>query len=246
MRMLLFCCLVSSIQAHFFNEKARGWYWYEKKPDVPKKEKPDQKADPSKERRSATELLAEHRKEVEEALANSILTPTRANIETYQKLQHKWVALSERFSNVWMRNLLDHPELDATVQNPTSQYGVSLKKELDQTRMEESVRALSSQYGLFFIYQGRCKFCKGMALVVRLLSEKYGWKVLGISQDGVILPEFPDSKQDNGISSAWGIKGVPAVFVVNPESETVTPIGHGMISLEQLEKNLILQIKDRL
>jgi hypothetical protein len=30
--------------------------------------------------------------------------------------------------------------------------------------------------------------------------------------------------------------------VVNPETEQVIPIGHGLISLEQLERNLILQL----
>ena len=108
--------------------------------------------------------------------------------------------------------------------------------------MEAKVKALSTQYGLFFIYQGQCKFCQGMAGIVRQLSEKYGWKVLGISQDGVSLPEFPDSKKDNGISQAWGLKGVPAVFVVNPETEQAIPIGHGLISLNQLERNLMVQL----
>ena len=141
-----------------------------------------------------------------------------------------------------MQNLLQSPELDATVKHPVTQFGIHLKKEDDQLKLEARVKALSQHYGLFFIYQGNCKFCQGMAGVVKQLSDKYGWKVLGISQDGLMLQEFPDSKRDNGISQAWSIKGVPAVFVVNPETEQIIPIGHGLISLDQLEHNLILQL----
>lgn len=235
---------VSPVMGHFFNEKAKGWHWYQTMP-APKPESKSSKpkpGDPSgKAPGTATERLAEVRKALDEALAASLLNPTPENVAVYQRLQHTWMNQSHRFSQAWMHNLLRYPELDNTVQHPVTQYGIQIQKEAEQQRMEEVVKSLSQQYGLFFIYQGKCRACKGMAGVVKLLSQKYGWTVLGISQDGVVLPEFPDSKRDNGISQAWGVKSVPAVFVVNPETEAVIPIGHGLISVDQLERNLMLQ-----
>jgi conjugal transfer pilus assembly protein TraF len=233
----LVCC---NVDAHFFNEKAKGWHWYQV---VTKRNKKDtskqyEVATP----KSAVEELAEKRKVLEEAMAEAILRPSPRNVIKAQQMQHKLLNQSQKFSAVWMKNLLQHPELDATVQHPVTQFGIHIKKEDDQVKLETRIRALSQHYGLFFIYQGNCRFCQGMAGVVKQLSEKYGWKVLGVSQDGRMLPEFPESKRDNGISQAWGIKGVPAVFVVNPETEQVIPIGHGLISLDQLEHNMILQL----
>lgn len=250
-----FVLTVSNLQAHFFNEKAKGWHWYQRDveskkaapeldrqrdagPDRPHKKDKSEASKPNK----AVAELAEKQKALEEAMAESILRPTRQNVACVQKLQYKWLNRSQKFSGVWMQNLLQNPELDATVKHPVTQFGIHLKKEDEQIRLETRVKALSPHYGLFFVYQGNCKFCQGMAGVVKQLSDKYGWKVLGVSQDGLMLPEFPDSKRDNGISHAWGIKGVPAVFVVNPETEQVIPIGHGLISLDQLERNLILQV----
>lgn len=246
----------SNVHAHFFNEKAKGWHWYQPAvgsdrqrdaarddqrdagPDRPHKKDKSEENKPNK----AVEELSEKQKVLEEAMAESILRPTAQNIARVQKLHYQWLNQSQRFSSLWMQNLLKNPELDATVKYPVTQYGIHLKKEDYQFKLEARVKALSQHYGLFFIYQGNCKFCQGMAGVVNQLSDKYGWKVLGVSQDGHVLPEFPDSKRDNGISQLWNIKGVPAVFVVNPETEQVIPIGHGLISLDQLEHNLILQL----
>lgn len=237
----------ANTHAHFFNEKAKGWHWYQRQRDVasnkagPDRPHKQDKSEANKPNKAVTEL-AEKRKILEEAMAEAILRPTPQNVARVQKLQYQWINQSQKFSSLWMQNLLQNPELDATVKHPVTQFGIHLKKEDDQLKLETRVKSLSQHYGLFFIYQGNCTFCQGMAGVVKQLSEKYGWKVLGISQDGHVLPEFPESKRDNGISQAWGIKGVPAVFVVNPETEQVIPIGHGLISLEQLERNLILQL----
>lgn len=248
---LIFVTLVlaiSNLQAHFFNEKAKGWHWYQPAvgsdrqsdagSDMKDMSKPSEANKPNK----AVAELAEKRKVLEEAMAESIVRPTRQNVARVQKLQYQWINQSQRFSSVWMQNLIQNPELDATVKHPVTQFGIHIKKEEDQLKLEARVKSLSQNYGVFFIYQGNCKFCKGMAEVVKQFSEKYGWKVLGVSQDGSMLSEFPESKRDNGISQAWGIKGVPAVFVVNPETEQVIPIGHGLISLDQLEHNVILQL----
>ena len=239
---ITFVLAVSNLQAHFFNEKAKGWHWYQPQRDVASDMKDRSKPFEANKPKSATDELSEKRKVLEEAMAESVLRPTPQNVARVQKLQYQWLNQSQKFSGIWMQNLLQNPNLDATVKHPVTQFGIHLKKEDDQLRLEARVKSLSQNYGLFFIYQGHCKFCQGMAGVVKQLSDKYGWKVLGISQDGHILPEFPESKRDNGISHAWGIKGVPAVFVVNPETEQVIPIGHGLISLDQLERNLILQL----
>lgn len=237
-----FVLAVSNLQAHFFNEKAKGWHWYQPQRDVASDMKDRSKPSEANKPNKAVAELAEKRKVLEEATAEAILRPTPQNVANVQKLQYKWLNQSQKFSGMWMQNLLQNPNLDATVKHPVTQFGIHLKKEDDQLKLEAHVKALSQHYGLFFIYQGNCKFCQGMAGVVKQLSDKYGWKVLGISQDGRVLPEFPESKRDNGISQAWGIKGVPAVFVVNPETEQIIPIGHGLISLDQLERNLILQL----
>jgi conjugal transfer pilus assembly protein TraF len=246
---------MADLQAHFFNEKAKGWHWYQRDAgpkkaepgptrqrdiasDMKDKSKPSEANKPNK----AVTELAEKRKVLEEAMAESILRPTQHNVARVQKLHYQGLNQSQKFSRIWMQNLLQNPELDATVKHPVTQFGIHLKKEDDQLKLEARVKTLSQHYGLFFIYQGNCTFCQGMEGIVKQLSDKYGWKVLGVSQDGIMLPEFPDSKRDNGISQAWGIKGVPAVFVVNPETEQVIPIGHGLISLDQLERNLILQL----
>lgn len=169
---------VSNLQAHFFNEKAKGWHWYQRDVESKKAEpeldrqrdaaRDDQrdagldrshKKDKAKHSeasipKDAVSELAKKRKVLEEAMAESILRPTSQNVARVQKLQYKWLNQSKKFSDLWMQNLLQNPEMDATVKHPVTQFGIHLKKEDDQLKLEARVKALSKHYGLFFIYQG--------------------------------------------------------------------------------------------
>ena len=41
-----------------------------------------------------------------------------------------------------------------------------------------------------------------------------------------------------------GIQGVPAIFVVQPDTEVAKPIAYGLQSLEQIELNLVRQLDE--
>lgn len=251
----LFILIALILNAHaegFFNEKSKGWHWYQRavgsikdkedvKPTTARQTPPTRE---EKKPKTAKQRMNEIREELEEALSVAILDPTPAHVRTYQRLQQRWVNQSQLFSKVWMRNLIQHPSMDETVKNPTTQFGIQVKQAADQLRLQEKIHAFSKTHGLFFFYQGKCKFCQAMAQILLSLREKYGWHVVGISQDGTILPEFPDSKKENGISEAWGIQGVPAIFVVQPDTEVAKPIAYGLQSLEQIELNLVRQLDE--
>lgn len=258
-RFLSLLLLTHLAHAGYFKERSKGWHWYQRdagplnkedipkpKPDTSKQGAPggDNKIEDSRPT-TARKKLIKIREDMEEALSVAILNPTSSNIRNFQQMQQKWVSRSEVFSNQWMRNLIEYPSLDAAAKSPTSQFGVKVRRELEQQHMEEKIRSYTKTHGLFFFYQGKCKYCQAMAPIIQMLGEKYGWKVMGITQDGVFLPEFPESKKDNGITEAWGIQGVPAVFVVQPVTEMVKPIAYGVGSLEQLEQNLVRQLEDK-
>lgn len=249
--------LTQTIQAGYFKEKSKGWHWYQAEPGPISKDisqpKPEtvNHGDPGGINKieysnpiTAKQKLQRIREELEEALSLAILHPTPSHIQSFQRMQQRWVNRSEEFSSQWMKNLIEYPSLDATARSPTSHFGVRVRRELEQQQMEDKIRPYTKTHGLFFFYQGKCKYCQAMAPIIKMLSDKYGWKVIGVTQDGMFLPEFPGSKKDNGIAEAWGIQWVPAVFVVQPETEIVKPISYGVGSLEQVEKNLVRQLDD--
>jgi conjugal transfer pilus assembly protein TraF len=101
---------------------------------------------------------------------------------------------------------------------------------------------LPDKYGLFFFYKGDCKCCEGFSLMLKMFSKMYDWKVIAISVDGSSIKEFPDAQTDNGIVEQWKITKVPSVYMVNTETGDVIPVGYGLISMEQLENNILLAV----
>ena len=55
-----------------------------------------------------------------------------------------------------------------------------------------------------------------------------------ISVDGGGLPNFPQFRRDNGISRTLQVTQVPAVFLAEPFTGKITPIGFGVLSESQL------------
>jgi conjugal transfer pilus assembly protein TraF len=85
--------------------------------------------------------------------------------------------------------------------------------------------------------------CTAFALVVRDFAARYNLTVLGVSLDGIVLREFPTSRQDNGIATSLNIKVVPALIAVHPKTGKQIPIAYGMISQSEMEAriNLLLE-----
>lgn len=254
---VIYSFLLSHAHATFYNRHAEGWHWYEplrsgkveevplhesivKKEDKPKSKTPDK----SKPQNDPTIQLEAFKKEVERLKAVAVLNPTTQNVMAYMVIQKDLMERSTRFAQKWMEVVYQTPGLDYTLHHPTSQVGRHVY--LDQTRetMEKKIRSLSQSHGLFFFYSGSCPYCKQFAPIVKSFAAKYHWEVLGISLDGNILPEFPDSKIDNGSAGALGVKVVPALLAVEPRSGKVIPLSHGLSTHDQIEDRIrVLMMK---
>lgn len=254
MRRISFLSLFSlAIIFHFplssgwLERKAEGWAWYE---EIEKQKEQESSVEAAKELPlqesvpSASQRAAEIRRNLEEKLAQAVLEPTKENVETYMREQQKWMNQSAQFSNQWVKVLLKQPELDATNEFPVSQYGIQLYNQLEQEHRDALMKQLNQQYGLFFFYEGKEKSSQVFSFVVKEMSKKYGWEVIAISKDGLLLEGFQDNHPDNGIIQRMGVKVFPSLFLVNPNAADIRPISFGLVSLEQVERNIELQFSD--
>ena len=132
------------LSAGWYERKAEGWFWHEDRPS----KKEAEKEEPIPKEMTAEEKLTEMRKELEESLAEAILNPTEDNIYAYMELQQIMTAKASKFSSVWRKMLLSHPELDETLKGrPVSRYGIQLynKQRSDDLKKLISEFTISSQ-----------------------------------------------------------------------------------------------------
>lgn len=239
---LIFTCFsfFISLESSWLERKAEGWAWYEQR-DLIEDKKVGDPIERNERTESARDKIKKSREDLEEKLSQAILNPSVENVKIYMIEQKKRVDQSTEFSTAWKRVLLEYPELDSTIDHPVSQYGVQVSKHIEEEKRNALIRGLSKKHGIFFFFKSECKFCLAFSKVVKSLENKFSWTVIPVSMDGGSTPEYSVSQVDNGISEKLGVDRVPSLFVVNPESEKVTPVSFGALPLSQVESNIYLQ-----
>ena len=79
-----------------------------------------------------------------------------------------------------------------------------------------------------------CPYCHAFAPTLAAFQARHGIQVVAISVDGGPLPSFPNARPDNGIATALKVSQVPAVFLAQPFTGKISPIGFGVLSESQL------------
>ncbi|MGK5593739.1 MAG: type-F conjugative transfer system pilin assembly protein TraF [Parachlamydiaceae bacterium] len=238
--LLMVCSSYLPLNASWLDNRMEGWAWYEdrKENDSKEEERVEEKQAPVK---SAKERLDEVKRDLDEKLALAVLEPTPENVYAYQLAQQKWLKNSEHFSEVWTYLVLNHPELNPTIEHPISQYGNKVMKALDAEKKENMIKAVAEKYGVFFFYEGNNKVSQAVVPTVEYLESHYGFKVIAVSADGYHIEKLKNKRTDTGIIKNLNITVYPSLYLVNPVDGKFLPISAGIQSFDQIESNIITQ-----
>jgi conjugal transfer pilus assembly protein TraF len=228
----------------YWSDAWRGWHFYEE-PEVesddtaqrpktsPRVVTPSAKTPPTKQ----PELVQFERlqKTLEEYRNIAIMRPTEANVRRYMELEAKVVARASYFADVAQRVAWATPELDPTLQGrPVNAKALEVFERQQISDRSGSIGALGQDHVLFFFFRGDCPYCHAFAPTLAAFQARHGIKVVGISVDGGSMPGFPDARSDNGIARTLQVTQVPAVFLAQPFTGKITPIGFGVLSEAEL------------
>ena len=103
-----------------------------------------------------------------------------------------------------------------------------------------SIGALGRDHVLFFFFRSDCPYCHAFAPTLQAFQARHGIQVVAISVDGGPIPGFPDARRDNGIATTLQVTQVPAVYLAQPFSGRITPIGFGVLSEAQLLERIAI------
>jgi conjugal transfer pilus assembly protein TraF len=226
----------------FWDEYRRGWHFYEDPEiEIVPAPKPPPKADKPQRDTRAPELIEFERlqKRLEEFRNIAIIRPTESNVRRYMELEARVVRQASYFSDVAQRVAWSTPDLDMTLQGrPVNARAIEVfDREQVQSR-NQSLASLSRTHVLFFFFRSDCPYCHAFAPTLEAFQARHGIQIVPISVDGGGLPNFPQFRRDNGISRTLQVTQVPAVFLAEPFSGTITPIGFGVLSESQLVERI--------
>jgi conjugal transfer pilus assembly protein TraF len=245
---------IQTVEASFYQDKARGWFWYEdafleEEDDVQevtqtqkeKKEESVQTQMPTTP--NYVEQLQKYKKTLEDKKAKALMSPTYSHVKEYMTAQKDMSDRASFFSEQWKRVVLTTPALNPEIDNPTSHYISHVKKDEERMARQAVLASMGKTYGLFLFVSNNCSYCKAFAPVVNAFAKKYGFEVIVISLQGLVDADiealFPTIWNNNGIAETFGIQQAPALMAYSKHDDDLIPITYGATSLDTLETNLM-------
>ena len=229
--------------SRYWADRERGWFWYqlplERK--QPKPPSPPTVASHTEAARPAEMIEFEAlQKRVEELRNIAIIRPTERNIRNYLAVQAEVIDKASLFADVAQRVIWANPEFDYTVTGrPVNAKALEVYDRAAIDAREGTAIALAKDHALFFFFRSDCPYCHQFGPYLREFEAKFGLTVVPISVDGgPLLPAFPNPKIDNGIARTLDVREVPALFLVEPASGRIVPIGYGVLSESELLERL--------
>ena len=237
----------------YWSDAWRGWHFYE---DPAPEESPAPVAPPAQPAQPAPQApstpLAPPRapelvefeqlqKTLEEYRNIAIIRPTEANVRHYMELEARVVNQASLFADVAKRVAWATPELDPTLQGrPVNAKALEVFDETQRADRSRTVAQLGEDHVLLFFFRSDCPYCHAFAPTLQAFEELHGIQVMAVSIDGGPMPGFPAARADNGIASALQVTQVPAVFLAQPFTGQITPIGFGVLSESQLLERIAI------
>lgn len=255
MRALLFSCLLMGALPVFADEGETpadavvtpadpftGWHWYNepKKPAEAPAPKPAPPSPvPDFRTLSPSEQADVLKGYTKEALSRAILNPSSENTATFLRWQKFWTDRASMFSQSFAVAQLKNPDLDYNLEHPHYNSTAPLQQARDQTAQMQAISDLSRQYGMFYFNRGGDPIDAQMAGVVADFARTRHISLIPVTVDGLISPQVPDSRQDEGRSARMGIHHFPALFLVDPTSRDFRPLAYGFMTQDDLAKRFL-------
>lgn len=224
----------------------RGWFFYERdkepEPEEPIVEEPPRATptpSPTEQERCTSketwtvdcgfvdpgkdfEFQAKQRDELMRAMAMNQNDPQA--VENFQYYMKWLVERSVEVANLWKYNLVQNPELDATVKAPVSTFGLKLMTQV-RSSSEDAILTALKEEGAFLIYFSRhdCNFCHAMTSTLANLAKDTGLDMWNVALDDTCMPKFEDRCRRGAeavrVAQALRVTIVPTLFLYVPGSK---------------------------
>lgn len=220
-----------------FAEKPVGFLWYTKEKEAKKVEK---KAPPGTSFKSLsyTERDAVLRFYTMEALHKARYTKKVEDMRVFLSLQDYWLKESSRFKSLFQQTMLAHPEYDYAVTHPTSNLGAKITDEVRESQTVEVINRLSKSHGLLFFYRGKSPYDLKQIPIIVDFCKRFNVPLIPVSVDGVTVPELLNSRMDQGQANRLGVRYFPALLLVNPANQRVSPVAYGLTTQDVLMERI--------
>ncbi|MCW8445696.1 type-F conjugative transfer system pilin assembly protein TraF [Fluoribacter gormanii] len=173
-----------------------------------------------------------------EALHKARFTKKVEDMRVFLSLQDYWLKESSRFKSLFQQTMLAHPKYDYAVTHPTSYLGAKITDEVRESETVAIINRLSKSHGLLFFYRGKSPYDLKQIPIVVDFCRRFNLTLMPVSVDGVASPDLMDSRIDQGQANRLGVHYFPALLLVNPQNQRVSPVAYGLTTQDVLMERI--------
>jgi len=229
----------------FFDERYRGWLWFEeaeqdKSEDKLTGESTNSQNDitPSQ----AKDEIQQFAKDLEELKFMMLARPTVSNIKAYkEKEKQMWDAALKLHDNWDMANLL-HPEQRDLIENPVNVHAVKAKRAMKQEDDKKKIKEFAKEFNLVLFFDESCRYCKLFSPVLKSFGLDYGFSIEAVSNGGSKHEHFK-TQRNNQLIERLGIKSFPTVIAISRDAKEAFELIRGYVSISELEEYTLLSMR---
>lgn len=223
----------------FASYNAKGWQWY--RVPAPKKEVTMSSDQTNTDVESTNKEDGNYRDQITafqeiyaEAQARAVVTRDVKDVAYAMQLRQFMMEQSKEYGVAFQKALLLYPELSHQLKFPTQENARAIAYDVEQQHQKIAIDRFTENHGLFFFYQGKDVYAKGMAATVQRFCDKHQMTLIGIPVDGVALDDIKINNTASDQFKTWGVKAMPALFLYNNSNKSVQPFSYGFISGNQI------------
>jgi len=259
----LFACSLTAYAGNtqWYHGKADGWFFYneeeepkevKKKPKkepkpvavAPKQNEPKHKQKEKKEYDGPPPMSSAWLKvNLPKYLNLALDNPSPKNVSVYLYLQKLSMDKASKFGKMAKMVSSTDPKLDETTRRSQMTASTKFLAARANQAKDKVLSKLAKTTGLYYFYSKNCTYCKLSNQLMEAFKRNFGFEVLAISMDGS-SPSSPMLGEnwtlDGGQSATLEVIQVPAIFIVNPESNGVSSVVQGAVAYETLGNRILM------
>lgn len=221
-----------------YASRGTGWRWYDDPTPPLKPKQPDivRTTSQAPQPLSPQQQLKAIQEHYKDARAEAVMHPTVKNAMIVMRWHQYFLKMSDEFGVAFKKALLVDPTLSYRATYPLESVArQAYSQAKHQTERTVIQRLSQAGLGLMFVYQGNDPLAQTLTPSLVKQSEEWHLPLLGVSNDGVLLPDITHNVVNDGRINP---KVVPAIYLVNPKTKEKKAIAFGFISMDELTQNL--------
>ena len=217
----------------YYDDRERGWYWYEEPPveeELVEEKMKEFSAPTSSSVQPLTpkEIIDRQREVFDNALAAAVINPTAENIRNYLAITQQINAQAERFSDAFKKTIWVSPKYDYSINGrPTTTQAIVAYNQNQVKENYGDLYQIAQNKGIIYFFRSDCPYCERFSPILKQFAAQFGFTIIAVAMDGKGTQDFPYPKQNDAMASRLNVSVVPATFLVDPDTNTVSTVGYG-------------------